>query len=88
MDAYFFVRFLRMIAIMFFPIWILSWIVLLPSTSVDTIVPPHKGLDLFVFGNVETEKRSRYAAHIILSWFFTCKFRFQSSFRYQTMTPT
>lgn len=74
MDAYFFVRFLRMIAIMFFPIWLISWVVLLPSTSVNTFVAPHKGLDLFVFGNVESEKRVRYAAHIILAWLFTCKF--------------
>jgi len=71
MDAYFFVRFLRLMCKIFIPIWLLSWVVLMPVTSVNTTVPGHSGLDIFVFGNVEKSKTDRYAAQIILVWFFT-----------------
>lgn len=74
MDAYFFVRFLRMMMIIFFPIWLISWAVLLPVTSVHTKVSGYSGLDMFVLGNVETTKQTRFAAHIILAWFFTCEY--------------
>ncbi len=33
------------------PIWLLSWAVLLPLTSVHTQVSGHSGLDMFIFGN-------------------------------------
>ena len=66
LDAYFFVRFLRMIVRMLLPIWLLSWIVLMPVTSVNTGVQGHTGLDLFVFGNVANTDQDRYAAHIII----------------------
>ena len=71
MDAYFFVRFLRMMVRMLLPIWLLSWVVLLPVTSVNTSVAGHMGLDMFIFGNVAPDKQDRYAAHIILVWLFT-----------------
>jgi calcium permeable stress-gated cation channel len=73
-DAYFFVRFLRMMTRIFLPIWIVSWGVLLPITSVGTNVGTNTGLDRFVFGNVEPDKRVRYAAHIILVYLFTGTF--------------
>ena len=72
LDAYFYVRFLRMMAIMFLPIWFISWAVLIPVTLVGTHVLGLSGLDRFTFGNVETTKQNRYAAHIILAWLFTC----------------
>ncbi|KAI0720717.1 DUF221-domain-containing protein [Cerioporus squamosus] len=71
MDAYFFVRFLRMIVRILLPIWLLSWIVLLPVTSVGTSVSQHSGLDRFIFGNVAPDKQTRYAAHIIFAWLST-----------------
>lgn len=71
MDAYFFVRFLRMMCIVFLPIWLLSWAVLLPVTSVNTSVPGNDGLDMFTFGNVAPDKQVRYSAHIILVYLFT-----------------
>ncbi len=71
MDAYFFVRFLRMMTKILLPIWIISWAVLLPITSVNTQVGDNKGLDKLVFGNVAPDQTVRYAAHIILVWFFT-----------------
>ncbi|SRR6266545_149885 len=72
LDAYFFVRFLQVFTITLIPIWIISWVVLLPITSVNTSVPPLSGLDIFTLGNVETAKKARYAAHIILIYGFTC----------------
>jgi len=74
MDAYFFVRFLRMMCRVFFPMWLISWAILLPNTSVNTQVAPHAGLDKFVFGNIENGKTNRYAAHLILAWLFTSEF--------------
>jgi hypothetical protein len=71
MDAYFFLRFLRMAIRIFLPIWLVSWAVLLPVTSVGTQVGNDTGLDRLVFGNISPDKQSRYAAHIILIYFFT-----------------
>lgn len=55
----------------FLPIWVLSWIILLPATSVGTNVATNSGLDRFIFGNVAADKQERYAAHIILVYIFT-----------------
>ena len=71
MDAYFFVRFLRMMVRILVPIWALSWVILLPVTSVNTTVGGHSGLDRFILGNVASDKQNRYAAHLILAWGFT-----------------
>ncbi|CAL1699363.1 unnamed protein product [Somion occarium] len=71
LDAYLFVRFLRMMVRVLLPIWLLSWAILLPITSVNTSVADHSGLDRFIFGNVANNKTTRYAAHLILAWFFT-----------------
>ncbi|THU93637.1 DUF221-domain-containing protein [Dendrothele bispora CBS 962.96] len=62
LDAYFFVRFLRMMVKIFLPIWLVSWAVLLPITSVGTSVDGHTGLDRFIFGNVSNDQSERYAA--------------------------
>ncbi|KAL0959979.1 hypothetical protein HGRIS_011638 [Hohenbuehelia grisea] len=71
LDAYFFVRFLFMMAKTFLPIWVISWGVLLPLTSVGTHVEPNKGLNRFTFGNVANTDQERYWAHIALIWLFT-----------------
>jgi len=70
MDAYFFVRFLRMMARIFLPIWILSWAILMPLTATGT-TNNLTGLDQFTFGNINSVDSPRYAAHIILIWLFT-----------------
>ena len=46
----------------------------MPVDAVNTGVSGHSGLDLFVFGNIAPKDYARYAAHIILAWFFTCKY--------------
>ncbi|KIM46819.1 hypothetical protein M413DRAFT_16459 [Hebeloma cylindrosporum] len=70
LDAYFFVRFLRVMVFILLPIWLVSWAVLLPTTAVKTSTGL-KGLDRFTFGNVATNDQSRYAAHLILVYGFT-----------------
>ncbi|KAF5356746.1 hypothetical protein D9756_006681 [Leucocoprinus leucothites] len=72
MDAYSFVRFLRMMAKIFFPIWIISWVVLFPITTVGfTSDPSHDNLDKLTYGNVTTDTWQRYAGHVVLAWLFT-----------------
>ena len=55
------------------PIWLVSWAVLLPLTSVNTSVPGHSGLDKFIFGNIATTQQVRYAGQLLLTWIFTSK---------------
>lgn len=85
LDAYFFVRFLRVFTITLLPIWVISWIILLPATSVNTSVEGLSGLDMFTFGNVEPSKRIRYVAHLLCVYGFTCACLYLSwsSFIYQ-----
>ena len=60
-----------MIAKIFLPIWVISWLVLLPANSINTDVPGRHGLDKLSFGNVAKNRQTRYAAHLILTWVFT-----------------
>jgi len=73
LDCYFYVRFLRMMIRVMLPIWIISWAVLLPLTSVNTGVPGHSGLDMFIFGNIAATQQVRYAGQLLLTWIFTSK---------------
>lgn len=68
LDAYFFVRFLRMMFRIFIPIWLVSWAVLLPIHAAGR-TNGLKGLDQLTFGNVA--QHERYSAHVILIYFFT-----------------
>ncbi|KAG8216785.1 hypothetical protein J3R82DRAFT_7030 [Butyriboletus roseoflavus] len=70
-DAYFFVRFLRVMLRVLIPIWIVSWIVLLPVTSVNNSVAGNTGLSRFTFGNIAANHKERFAAFLILIWFST-----------------
>ncbi|KAL6300421.1 DUF221-domain-containing protein [Sparassis latifolia] len=67
-DAYFFVRFLRMMVRILLPVWLISWAVLLPLTAVGTSAT---GLNRFNFGSISVDNQTRYAAHLILAWIFT-----------------
>lgn len=70
-DAYLFVRFLRMMIRVLLPIWLISWIVLMPVTSVNNSTSTGTGLDRFIFGNISKYQQDRYAAQIILVYLFT-----------------
>ncbi|EUC55080.1 RSN1-overexpression rescues sro7/sop1 in NaCl-like protein, putative [Rhizoctonia solani AG-3 Rhs1AP] len=69
MDAYFFVRFLRMMVRIFLPFWLVSWVILLPVDAAG--VNNKDGLDQFTFGNIPGNSQVRYAAHLILAWIGT-----------------
>ncbi|KAJ7590920.1 hypothetical protein C8J56DRAFT_546760 [Mycena floridula] len=71
LDAYFFVRFLRMLVKIFFPIWIISWATLIPLTAINSHVGNNDGLDRLVFGNVEPTKQLRFIGHICCAFLFT-----------------
>ncbi|KIM67290.1 hypothetical protein SCLCIDRAFT_1210323 [Scleroderma citrinum Foug A] len=63
-DAYLFVRFLRMMIVVFVPIWVVSWIILLPVTAVNNSVAGKTGLDRFTFGNISPYNQPRYGAYV------------------------
>ncbi|KAG8894679.1 hypothetical protein FRB99_001053, partial [Tulasnella sp. 403] len=69
-DAYFFVRFLRLMLVIFAPVWILSWALLLPLHAAG-VTNNKTGLDMFTFGNVAPTQQARYAAHVIFLYLMT-----------------
>ncbi|KAG5513614.1 hypothetical protein PMAC_001046 [Pneumocystis sp. 'macacae'] len=74
LDAYFFLRFLRMCIILFFISILIIWPILLPINSIDgidkTSQGKSRGLDRFSFGNVSPKHINRYWAHLILAYLF------------------
>ena len=52
------------------PIWIISWAVLLPLTSLN-METGRTGLDKFTIGNVIFNQSNRCVGHIVLAWLFT-----------------
>ena len=75
LDSYFFVRFLRMMVRVMLPIWLISWVVLRPLTSISTnVIGFSEGLYMFTFGNIDpTNNRDRYIVLLVLTWIFTSK---------------
>ncbi|RSH91201.1 hypothetical protein EHS25_009500 [Saitozyma podzolica] len=69
-DPYTFVRFLLMMAKAMVPIWLISWVILFPIDAVNSTVDGKSGLDKYTFGNVASNKQSRYWAHLILDYIF------------------
>jgi hypothetical protein len=55
----------------FVPIWLLSWLILFPVTSVG--LDNSDGLSRFTFGNISPRVQSRLWAHLILDFFFVCE---------------
>lgn len=68
-DPYVFLRFLRMLVKALVPIWLISWVALLPANSVGNSVNVD-GLDRFTFGNVSKNHQSRYWVHLVLVYLF------------------
>lgn len=76
-DCYFFIRFLRMVVIIFLPALLLVWPILLPINIVDGVndnplagQTAVTGLDRLAFGNVSRAHTSRYWAHLVLAYAF------------------
>lgn len=72
-DPYTFVRFLLMMAKAMVPIWLISWVILFPIDAVNSTVDGKSGLDRYTFGNVASNKQSRYWAHLVLDYIFICE---------------
>jgi hypothetical protein len=53
------------------PIWLLSWVVLLPINAIGQNTGA-KGLDMFTSGNIDEYHTKRYWAHLILDYIFVC----------------
>ncbi|GAA5981751.1 hypothetical protein JCM10908_004590 [Rhodotorula pacifica] len=70
LDAYIFVRFLFLMLEIFFPFWVVTWIILLPVDAAGSR-GTNTGLTRFTFGNVGESEQPRYAAHLILCWLLT-----------------
>jgi hypothetical protein len=82
LDCYFFVRFLRVMARIMLPIWLLSWAVLLPLTYANMGVPRRPGpkglssftgLDKFMISSITPDEHGRYIGHVLLTWIFTSR---------------
>ncbi|EIN13115.1 DUF221-domain-containing protein [Punctularia strigosozonata HHB-11173 SS5] len=65
-DAYFFVRFIRLLCMILIPVWVVAWAVLMP---ISAIAPNggQKGLNMFAFGNVPADKQIRHVAHLAVA---------------------
>ncbi|KAJ9102195.1 hypothetical protein QFC20_005024 [Naganishia adeliensis] len=70
-DAYVFIRFLRMMLKIFIPTWLLTWAILLPIDAVGTQVSGKTGLDQLTYGNVDPRHQSRLWAHLVMAYVFT-----------------
>lgn len=70
LDAYCFLRFLRLMAFIFGPMFFFSWAILLPVYAAHS-GGLKEGLDRFTFGNVGLNKTPRLAAPLILAYLFT-----------------
>lgn len=78
LDAYFFLRFLRMCIILFLISILIIWPILLPINSINgidkTFQGKSRGLDRFSFGNVSPKHTNRYWAHLVLAYLFVSQF--------------
>ncbi|KNF00171.1 hypothetical protein PSTG_06581 [Puccinia striiformis f. sp. tritici PST-78] len=70
LDAYCFLRFLRLLVNIFTPIFVLSWTILLPVYSANS-GGTKSGLDMFTFGNIGLNAQVRLTACLILAYVFT-----------------
>ncbi|WAR60144.1 hypothetical protein PtB15_9B81 [Puccinia triticina] len=70
LDAYMYIRFLRMMIFIFAPTSCLVAVVLLPLNSVGTSVST-TGLNSFAFGNIPANQQIRYVGHLLCAYAIT-----------------
>lgn len=68
-DSYLYLRFVALLAKALVPVWLVSWVILMPTNTVR-METGKEGLDQFTFGNVAKNQQDRYWAHIILIYLF------------------
>lgn len=71
LDAYLFLRFLKLLIVLFGVFWVSTWIVLLPIEAAGVASESRTGLDKYQWGN-DVSQPERYAAHIIMVYLLTC----------------
>ncbi|KAI9171094.1 hypothetical protein HJFPF1_00574 [Paramyrothecium foliicola] len=81
LDAYFFLRYLKTLLVIFIPICCVVMPILIPinyvggrgknidvsQSSNDTVVDEPRGLDTLAWGNVRPDRTGRYAAHLLMA---------------------
>lgn len=70
LDAYMYIRFLRLMMFIFAPTSCLVAVVLLPLNSVGTSVST-TGLNSFAFGNIPANQQIRYVGHLLCAYAIT-----------------
>lgn len=68
LDAYLYVRFLKMLTLMAFVGAIVTWPVLFPVNA--TGAAGESGLDILSFSNISGSNPARYFAHAVIAWVF------------------
>lgn len=71
-DAYFFIRFMRLMLKIFVPFWFVTWAILLPIAATGGVGNP--GLNMFTFGNIAGAKQNHHIAHLLVGVIFFCTF--------------
>lgn len=67
LDAYLFLRFLRMLLRIFLPLACVVLPVLLPINAVRNTSMGKKGLDVFGWGNIDPNEHNKYWAHLLIA---------------------
>ncbi|KAF8529554.1 DUF221 family protein [Hysterangium stoloniferum] len=71
LDAYMFLRFLRLMIIIFGSFMVTTWVILLPINTVGIHSSAADGLNQLSWGNIPDREWKRYAAHIVLVYILT-----------------
>jgi hypothetical protein len=69
-DAYFFIRFIRLMLRIFVPFWFITWVILMPVSATGGVGNP--GLNMFTFGNISGAKQNHHIAHLLVGIVFFC----------------
>ncbi|EST05666.1 protein of unknown function DUF221 [Kalmanozyma brasiliensis GHG001] len=72
LDSYMFIEYLEMMLWIFVPIWLLSWIVLMPVYGAGT-TGTGTGFNRFILSRVgkSPQQQKRYVAPLLIQWIFT-----------------
>ena len=71
-DAYFFIRFMRLMLKIFVPFWLVTWAILMPLSATGGV--GNLGLNMFTFGNIAGTKQNHHIGHLLVGVIFFCKF--------------
>lgn len=71
-DAYFFIRFLRLMLKIFVPFWFITWAILMPVSATGGV--GNLGLNMFTFGNIAGPTQNHHIAHLLVGVVFFSTF--------------